>query len=97
MFEDHVNLRLREITTVATGFKLKSGLEMIVGKTGKKDMFGRSTHVDVELRRDPKNVHGWHRDWLDFAHDPEHLRPQVYHEVPVSLVNQLIRANGGPV
>jgi len=95
MFEDYVNQRLHG--TYTTGFKLKSGLEVVVGRTDRKDTFGRYTHADVELRRDPARVHGWHKDWLAFANDPDHLRPQVYHDVPVALVNQLIRANGGPV
>lgn len=97
MFEDYVNKRLREVTTQATGFKLRSGLEVIVGITDAKDMNGRSTNVDVEFRKDPKHIHGWHKDWLAFGHDPDHIRPQVYLNVPVQLVNQLIRANGGPV
>ena len=94
MFEDYCNVWLRNGARGA-GLRCRSGLGLTLKPTNFKDTSGAFTKVDVELDRDPRKVHGWQKDWLPFGDVKQHLRPQIYYGVPVALVNQLIRANGG--
>lgn len=89
-----VQKRLKDHFSVE--IKCKSGLGLKVASEGARNTKGEDLYVSVGFDRDPKIIEGWHEDWLDYGDKTMHLRPQAYYGVPVELVEQLVRYNGGP-
>lgn len=81
----------------AASIRCRSGLGVSLVTEDKRDAKGQDMFISVSLDTDPKNVEGWHKDWLPYGDFTKHKRPQIYYGVPYALADQLIRANGGPV